>query len=66
VVTYLNPAVAALLGVGVLSETFTPVMGFGFALVILGSVLATRPEGARRPLSRSRSRAAAEQTEAPA
>ena len=68
VVTYLNPAVAALLGVGVLSETFTPVMGLGFALVILGSVLATRPTGARSPwpLSRSRSRAAAEQTEAPA
>jgi drug/metabolite transporter (DMT)-like permease len=47
VITYLNPAVAALLGVTVLSEKFTPVMAAGFGLVILGSVLATRPAGAR-------------------
>jgi drug/metabolite transporter (DMT)-like permease len=65
VVTYLNPAVAALLGVAVLSETFTPVMGFGFGLVILGSVLATRPPGAGSPwpLRRSRSQSTVEQTE---
>ena len=43
VVTYLNPAVAAVLGVTVLSESFTVPMGLGFGLVILGSVLATRP-----------------------
>jgi drug/metabolite transporter (DMT)-like permease len=42
VITYINPAVAAILGVAVLSETFTPAMGLGLALVITGSVLATR------------------------
>jgi drug/metabolite transporter (DMT)-like permease len=43
VVTYLNPAVAAVLGVTVLSESFTAPMAAGFGLVMLGSVLATRP-----------------------
>jgi drug/metabolite transporter (DMT)-like permease len=42
VITYINPAVAALLGVFVLNETLTPAMIAGFALVTLGSVLATR------------------------
>ena len=42
VITYVNPAVAAILGVLVLNETFTLGMGIGFALVIAGSVLATR------------------------
>ncbi len=42
VITYINPAVAAILGVAVLQETFTPAMGIGLALVILGSALATR------------------------
>ena len=42
VITYINPAVAAIVGVAVLSETFTPVMGLGLVLVITGSVLATR------------------------
>jgi drug/metabolite transporter (DMT)-like permease len=42
VITYVNPAVAAVLGVLVLNERFTPAMGLGFALVILGSMLATR------------------------
>ena len=42
VITYINPAVAAILGVAVLQETFTPAMGVGLALVILGSALATR------------------------
>jgi drug/metabolite transporter (DMT)-like permease len=46
VITYLNPAVAAILGIAVLNESFTPVMGLGFALVILGSVMATRPASA--------------------
>jgi drug/metabolite transporter (DMT)-like permease len=45
VITYVNPAVAAVLGVLVLDETFTPPMALGFCLVILGSVLATRPSG---------------------
>lgn len=42
VITYVNPAVAALLGVGILHETFTVWMGIGFVLVLLGSTLATR------------------------
>jgi drug/metabolite transporter (DMT)-like permease len=42
VITYINPAVAASLGVGLLGERFTPGMGIGFALVLAGSVLATR------------------------
>ncbi len=43
VITYVNPAVAAVLGVLVLHETFSVAMGVGFGLVILGSTLATRP-----------------------
>jgi drug/metabolite transporter (DMT)-like permease len=43
VIAYVNPAVAAVLGVLVLQETFTVGMAIGFALVILGSTLATRP-----------------------
>jgi drug/metabolite transporter (DMT)-like permease len=53
VITYVNPAVAAVLGVLVLNETFTLPMGLGFGLVILGSTLATRPSvprAAREPL----------------
>lgn len=42
VITYVNPAVASLLGVAVLRETFTVWMGIGFALVLLGSTAATR------------------------
>jgi drug/metabolite transporter (DMT)-like permease len=41
VITYVNPAVAALLGVTILGESFTAGMGIGFALVLMGSVLAT-------------------------
>jgi drug/metabolite transporter (DMT)-like permease len=40
-ITYVNPAVAALLGVAVLGEHFTAAMGVGFALVLAGSVVAT-------------------------
>ena len=43
VITYVNPAVAAVLGVAILGEVFTVGMGVGFALVLAGSVLATRP-----------------------
>jgi drug/metabolite transporter (DMT)-like permease len=43
VITYVNPAVAAVLGVVVLGEHFTAGMGIGFVLVLAGSVLATRP-----------------------
>jgi drug/metabolite transporter (DMT)-like permease len=42
VITYINPAVAAVLGVTVLHENFTLGMAVGFVLVIAGSVLATR------------------------
>ena len=41
VITYVNPAVAALLGVTLLGERFTAGMGVGFTLVLGGSVLAT-------------------------
>jgi drug/metabolite transporter (DMT)-like permease len=46
VITYVNPAVAAVLGALVLDEILTPAMGVGFALVIAGSTLATRRAGA--------------------
>ena len=50
VFTYVNPAVAAALGVGLLGERFTLAMGAGFALVLIGSVLATRhPAAAPAP-----------------
>jgi drug/metabolite transporter (DMT)-like permease len=52
VITYINPAVAAVLGVLILDERFTLGMGIGFALVLLGSVLATRP-GRTPPLEAS-------------
>ena len=42
VITYVNPAVAAVLGVSILGEKFTLAMGLGLALVLAGSVLATR------------------------
>ncbi|MBF6327022.1 DMT family transporter [Nocardia transvalensis] len=41
VITYLNPAVALLIGVALLDEPLTAGMAIGFPLVILGSVLAT-------------------------
>jgi drug/metabolite transporter (DMT)-like permease len=45
VITYVNPAVAVTLGVGLLGERFTPAMGGAFALILGGSVLATRAGG---------------------
>lgn len=42
VITYVNPAVALLLGVSLLGESFTLGLGLGFPLVLLGSFLATR------------------------
>jgi drug/metabolite transporter (DMT)-like permease len=41
-ITYINPAVAAVLGVLVLNETLTVPMIVGFGLVLAGSALATR------------------------
>jgi drug/metabolite transporter (DMT)-like permease len=49
VITYINPAVAAVLGVLVLRETFTVPMAIGFVLVITGSMLAARPRQAEAP-----------------
>lgn len=45
VFTFVNPAVAILLGVIVLDEQVTTGMLLGFPLVLLGSWLATRPTG---------------------
>jgi drug/metabolite transporter (DMT)-like permease len=42
VITYVNPAVAAVLGIILLHEKFTLGMGIGFVLVLCGSILATR------------------------
>ncbi len=54
VITYINPAMAAVLGVVVLHENFTPGMAVGFVLVIFGSVLATRrPRAAAAALNQS-------------
>lgn len=51
VITYINPAVALALGVLILDEPFTAVTVFGFAMILVGSVLATaksrRPAGDR-------------------
>jgi len=53
VITYVNPAVAATLGVLFLNETFSVAMAIGFGLVIFGSTLAARPSQAARVPSRS-------------
>jgi drug/metabolite transporter (DMT)-like permease len=59
VITYINPAVAAVAGILVLHERFTAGMGVGFVLVLVGSTLATRRASAildphRRALDGSR------------
>ena len=46
VVTYLNPAVAVVLGVAVLGESFGPATAAGFVLILGGSFLATRRSAA--------------------
>jgi drug/metabolite transporter (DMT)-like permease len=43
VITYVNPAVAVALGVLILGEPLTVAVGISFALILGGSVLATRP-----------------------
>lgn len=66
VVTYLNPAVAVALGAGILGERVTVVTGVSFALILAGSVLATRsPRRISVPadgLSRTRPSAPARET----
>ena len=42
VITYVNPAVAVVLGVALLGESFTVGTAVGFALILLGCALATR------------------------
>jgi drug/metabolite transporter (DMT)-like permease len=50
VITYINPAVAVLLGVTLLDEAFTAGTAAGFVLILAGSVLATRrPSAAAQP-----------------
>jgi len=54
VITYVNPAVAAILGVLVLGEHLTVGVMLGFGLVLAGSFLATRapaPRGSLEPAS---------------
>ncbi len=51
VITYVNPAVAAVLGILILDERFTTGMAIGFVLVLTGSVLATRHGS--RPVARA-------------
>ena len=49
VITYVNPAVAVGLGVLILGEQFTALMGGAFVLILGGSLLATRPALPARP-----------------
>jgi drug/metabolite transporter (DMT)-like permease len=51
VITYINPAVASLLGIVVLNESFTAGMAIGLGLVIVGSTLATRGTSASQASS---------------
>jgi drug/metabolite transporter (DMT)-like permease len=66
VVTYLNPAVALLLGVVVLNEPFTSGIAIGFPMILLGSILGTWTRapavGAGRALRAESSRVGAETT----
>jgi drug/metabolite transporter (DMT)-like permease len=47
VITFVNPAVAVVLGVLLLGEPFTLGLGIGLPLVLVGCVLATRRSQAR-------------------
>jgi drug/metabolite transporter (DMT)-like permease len=50
VITYVNPAIAVVLGVLFLSEPLTWSIAAGFALILAGSVLATRRSRRPRPV----------------
>jgi drug/metabolite transporter (DMT)-like permease len=63
VITYVNPAVALVLGVLILGEPFTAGTAVGFGLILAGSYLATRRTGA--PLTARRRRAAEAELGAP-
>ncbi len=47
IITFVNPAVAVLLGIIILSEPLTWGVAIGFPLVLLGSYLSTRPTTSR-------------------
>lgn len=49
VITYINPAVALVLGALILDERITVTTGIGFALILVGSVLATAREPVPEP-----------------
>jgi len=49
VITYVNPAVAVALGVGILGEHLTAAMAIAFVLILGGSVLATRTSRPSQP-----------------
>jgi drug/metabolite transporter (DMT)-like permease len=49
VITYVNPAVAVALGVGILGEHLTVAMAIAFVLILGGSVLATRTSRPPQP-----------------
>ena len=56
VITFVNPAVAVLLGVLLLDEPFTLGLAVGLPLVLVGCVLATRRSPARSAASELRGR----------
>jgi drug/metabolite transporter (DMT)-like permease len=50
VITYVNPAVAVALGIGILGERLTVAMAVSFVLILGGSVLATRTSRPAEPV----------------
>jgi drug/metabolite transporter (DMT)-like permease len=50
VITYVNPAVAVALGIGILGERLTVAMAIAFVLILGGSVLATRTSRTVEPV----------------
>lgn len=50
-ITYMNPAVAVILGISILDEPFTRGIALGFPLVLIGSFLATRKPVTPQPVT---------------
>jgi drug/metabolite transporter (DMT)-like permease len=48
IITYVNPAVAVILGVALLGEQFAASTGVGFALILVGCWLSTAPRASRQ------------------
>ena len=63
VITYVNPAVAAIVGVAILGETLTVGMIVGFLLVLAGAILATGGPLPERASTRSQQSPAARRPE---